>query len=299
VGVTEASPDVSFERMTALQEEMASVVREDPDVANVSSFIGADGTNPTTNSGRLNITLKSRPGRKADAQAIISRLRAAATKVAGMSLYLQAAQDLQIDTRVSRTEYQYTLEDADPDELRAFAPQLQAALEKAPELEDVTSDLGSAGLRLVLDIDRDTASRLGVTSQAIDDTLYDAFGQRQVSTIFTQLNLYRVILEVRPADQRSVAGLDRVFVARQPAPRYRSARSRIGGMTRRRSRSATKANSHRSPFHSTRQEGDRSATPFLQSSARKPRSARCRPAYTASFKGRRRHSNNRWRASRS
>jgi multidrug efflux pump len=178
----------------------------------VASFIGADGTNTTTNTGRLTITLEPISERKADAQEIIDRLKQASHKIAGMELHLQAAQDLQIDSRVSRTEYQYTLEDADPEELRAFAPKLEAELARTAELADVTSDLGAEGLEVALEVDRDTASRLGVTSQAIDDTLYDAFGQRQVSNIFTQLNLYRVILEVRPEDQKSASSLERVYV---------------------------------------------------------------------------------------
>ncbi len=215
MGVSEAAPDVSFPRMMALQESLAEVVEQDPDVASVASFIGADGTNATVNSGRLAITLKPRSERTASAQQIIARLGPRLAQLEGISLYLQAVQDLQIDDRVSRTQFQYTLEDASGDELREWAPKLLARLRALPALRDVASDQGQAGLQLALDIDRDTSSRLGVLPQAIDDTLYDAFGQRQVSTIFTQLNQYRVILEVDPGDQKNGAALDRLYVRSQ------------------------------------------------------------------------------------
>jgi multidrug efflux pump len=211
-GVSEAGEDVSFARMMERQRAAADVLRTDPDVASVASFIGADGTNLTTNSGRFSIALQPREKRHADAQEIIHRLRDRLAAVDGITVYLQAVQDLQIDNRLSRTQYQYTLEDADPDELSVWAPKLLERMQALPELTDVASDQQPGGLSLSLAIDRDTAGRLGVTEQAIDDTLYDAFGQRQVSLIFTQLNLYRVILEVRPEDQRSVDGLARIYV---------------------------------------------------------------------------------------
>ncbi|HUB09528.1 MAG TPA: efflux RND transporter permease subunit [Myxococcales bacterium] len=212
LGVSEASPDVSFPRMMQLQEQLATVVQHDPDVASVASFIGADGTNATVNNGRLSITLKPRSERKASAQQVIDRLMPQLAQVEGISLYLQAVQDLQIDNRVSRTQFQYTLEDASAAELAEWGPKLLARLQKLPQLRDVASDQGQAGLQLSLVIDRDTASRLGILPQAIDDTLYDAFGQRQVSTIFTQLNQYRVILEVDPKDQQNPAALDQIYV---------------------------------------------------------------------------------------
>src|SRR5262249_41532055 len=159
----------------------------DPDVASVASFIGADGTNPTTNSGRFSIALKPRDDRSADANAIIRRLAPKLAEVQGITLYLQPVQDLTVENRLARTQDQYTLEDANPDELAEWAPKLQAKLRTLPELSDVASDQQTGALELSLTIDRDTAGRLGVTPQAIDDTLYDAFGQRQISTIFTQL----------------------------------------------------------------------------------------------------------------
>ncbi|HXU70753.1 MAG TPA: multidrug efflux RND transporter permease subunit [Polyangia bacterium] len=212
IGVSEAAPDVSFARMMERQEALADVILEDPDVASVASFIGADGTNVTTNSGRFSITLKPRDDRKADASEIIARLQPQIAKIDGITLYMQSVQDLQIDNRLSRTQYQYTLEDADAKELDEWAPKILAKLKTLPALSDVASDQATGGLSLALTIDRDTAGRLNVTPQAIDDTLYDAFGQRIVSTIFTQLNLYRVILEVRPEDQKSTDALSRIFV---------------------------------------------------------------------------------------
>jgi multidrug efflux pump len=212
IGVSEAAPDVSFSRMMERQQALADVILQDPDVASVASFIGADGTNVTTNSGRFSITLKPRDDRKSDATEIIARLQPQVAKIDGITLYMQAVQDLQIDNRLSRTQYQFTIEDANADELEEWAPKILAKLRTLPVLSDVASDQASGGLSLALTIDRDTAGRLGVTPQAIDDTLYDAFGQRIVSTIFTQLNLYRVILEVRPEDQQSEDALSKIFV---------------------------------------------------------------------------------------
>ncbi|MGO8996170.1 MAG: multidrug efflux RND transporter permease subunit [Polyangiaceae bacterium] len=211
-GVTEAPPDVSFPRMMALQESAADAVLKDPDVESVASFIGSDGTNPTTNSGRLTINLKARSVRTSSANDIIARLEPKLRELDGLSVYLQSVQDLQIDSRVSRTQFQYTLEDADPAELGEWAPKVLDAMKKLPELSDVASDQETAGLQMSLTIDRDTASRLGISPQLIDDTLYDAFGQRQISIIFTQLNLYRVILEVKPEFQQNPQALDKIYL---------------------------------------------------------------------------------------
>ncbi len=212
LGVTQAAPDVSFQKMMQLQQAVVDVVLQDPDVANVASFIGADGTNPTTNSGRLSISLKARKDRKENAESLITRLQPKLAEIQGISTYLQAVQDLQIDSRFSRTQFQYTLEDADPDELAHWAPLVLEKLRSLPELKDVASDQESGGLTTSLVIDRDTASRLGISTQAIDDTLYDAFGQRMVSTIYTQLNLYRVILEVEPQYQKGPEALKLIYV---------------------------------------------------------------------------------------
>jgi multidrug efflux pump len=172
-------------------------VRKDPDVLNVSAFVGAGTVNTTLNTGRLNIVLKPRDQR-ATAQVIIDRLKQATADVQGISLYMQPVQDLQIDSRISRTQYQYVLQDTDAVELNNWVPKLLSALQQRPELADVASDQQAQGLQLSLTIDRDRASQFGVPVQAIDDTLYDAFGQRQVSTIYTEQNQYRVILEVAP-----------------------------------------------------------------------------------------------------
>ncbi|MDB4952772.1 MAG: Cobalt-zinc-cadmium resistance protein CzcA, partial [Myxococcales bacterium] len=184
-GVSEAAPDVSFSKMMELQQRAADVLLSDPDVATVSSFIGADGVNPTTNSGRFSVALKRHDDRSASVTEIIDRLAPKLAQVQGITVYLQPVQDLTVDARISRTPYQYTIEDPDPAELASWATRLLETMRELPELRDVTSDQQSAGLELHLDVDRDSASRLGVSAQALDDTLYDAFGQRIVSTTFT------------------------------------------------------------------------------------------------------------------
>jgi multidrug efflux pump len=212
LGVTQGAADASFLRMATLQRQVLGAVLEDPDVTNASGFIGADGTNPTANTGRLTIALKARGDRHASAEEILLRLQRRLAGVEGVTVYLQAAQDLQLDNRISRTQFQYTLEDADPAELELWAPRLLERLRGVKELKDLASDQQDRGPVARLVIDRDTASRLGVSTQAIDDTLYDAFGQRQVSTIFTQLNLYRVILEVKPAYALDQGSLEVLYV---------------------------------------------------------------------------------------
>ena len=215
VGVSEASPDVSFDAMLQRQSALAEVLLADPAVDTVSSSIGADGVNPATNVGRFNITLKALDDRDASAAEVIARMQEAAARVPGISLYLQPVQDLQVDARISRTQYQYTLEDADPDVLDEYVPRLVEAMRAMPELRDVASDRQAAGLQLHLAVDRDSAGRLGVTTQMLDDILYDAFGQRIVSTTFTQLNQYRIILEVRPEDRDAPDALDKLYVRAQ------------------------------------------------------------------------------------
>jgi multidrug efflux pump len=212
LGVSEAPEGVSFAAMSDRQQALARAILKDPDVASLSSFIGVDGTNMTPNVGRIQINLKPRNQRRADATEIIRRLQPPLRSVEGITLYLQPVQDLTVENRVSRTQYQYTLEDADARELADWAPRLVAKLRERPELRDVASDQQLGGLQAMLDIDRDTASRLGIAPQLIDDTLYDAFGQRQVSTIFTQLNQYHVILEVAPAFQDNPDSLKSIYV---------------------------------------------------------------------------------------
>ncbi len=215
LGVTEASPDVSFPRMTQLQRSAVEAIKQDPDVNVVTSFIGVDSTNPNPNTGRLSLSLLPRERRHASAEEISQRLQTRLRHLEGLQVHLQSVQDFSIDNRVSSTQYQFTIEDADPVELATWGPILLEKLRTLPELQDVASDQQSGGLQLALKIDRDTASRLGVSLQAIDDTLYDAFGQRQITTVFTQLNLYRVILEVKPEFADNPDALSLLFVRSQ------------------------------------------------------------------------------------
>ncbi len=212
LGISEAPQTVSFKEMSRRQETLAHVILQDPDVESLSSFIGVDGTNMTMNTGRIQINLKPLSQRKSRADEIIRRLEPKLAQVEGITLYLQALQDLTVADTVSRTQYQYTLEDVDGRELSTWVPRIVAELQKRPELRDVASDLQDNGLQTTLDIDRDTASRLGVSMQNIDNVLYDAFGQRQVSTMFTQLNQYHVVLEVQPEFQRTADDLSKIYV---------------------------------------------------------------------------------------
>jgi hydrophobe/amphiphile efflux-1 (HAE1) family protein len=212
IGVTEAAQSISFKAMISLQRQVSEMVMKDPDVTAVASFTGAGTVNPTMNSGRLYIRLKPRDERNATATDIIDRLRDATKDVQGLSLFMQAVQDVQIESRVSRTQYQYTLQDANELELGEWSSRLLARLQELPELVDVATDQQLNGLQVNVEVDRDKASRLNILPQAIDDTLYDAFGQRQVSTIFTQLNQYRVVLESEPRFEMTPAALDKVYV---------------------------------------------------------------------------------------
>ena len=212
VGETDAAQSISFKAMVERQRLIAEIVRKDPDVVSVASFVGAGTVNATANTGHLYINLKPRDQRKASASEIIDRLRNATKDVEGIALFMQAVQDVQIDSRVSRTQYQYTLEDADEAELSQWSTTLLNKLRTLPDLADLATDQQAGGLQLSIDVDRATAARLNVLPQAIDDTLYDAFGQRQVSIMFTQLNQYRVILEAEPHFQLTPESLDKIYV---------------------------------------------------------------------------------------
>ncbi len=212
LGVSEAPQQISFPAMTAKQEQLAAVILQDPAVESVSSFIGIDGTNSTVNSGRIQINLKPIEKRNANASGVIRRLTPKLADVEGITLFMQPVQDLSVEDRVSRTEFQYSVEDADASELETWVPKLVSKLQGLPQLRDVASDQQNHGLEADLVIDRDTASRLGITPQLIDDTLYDAFGQRLVSTIFTQLNQYHVVLEVDPRYQTNPDSLKDIYV---------------------------------------------------------------------------------------
>jgi multidrug efflux pump len=213
LGISDAPQNASFAAMSRDQQALARVILKDPDVASLSSFIGVDGTNLTPNSGRIQINLKSRDQRSDTASDVIRRLQPQlAQQVTGVTLYMQPVQDLSVEDRVSRTQYQYSMEDADAAELDRLSTQLAEKLRGLPELRDVATDQQNGGLQTDLTIDRDTASRLGILPQAIDNTLYDAFGQRQVSTIFTQLNQYHVILEVDPQFQQNPGSFKDLYV---------------------------------------------------------------------------------------
>jgi multidrug efflux pump len=212
LGISEASQTVSFSAMAERQQALARVLLKDPGVQSLSSFIGIDGTNTTLNSGRIQINLKPLDERKASATEIIRRLQPELARVEGITLYLQPVQDLTVEDRVSRTQFQYSLEDPDARELSVWVPRFIAKLQTLPELRDVASDQQNGGLEARLLLDRTTASRLGITPQNLDDTLYDAFGQRQISTMFTQLNQYRVVLEAQPSFQHGPDNLKSVYV---------------------------------------------------------------------------------------
>jgi len=211
-GISEAPQTISFSAMAQRQQALAEAVLQDPAVASLSSFIGVDGTNTTLNSGRLLINLKPLAARGVSASAVIRRLQARLAGVQGIRLYMQPVQDLTIEDRVSRTQYQFTLETASPAELSLWTGKLLERLARLPQLANVTSDLQDQGLQAFLAIDRDTAGRLGVTPAAVDNALYDAFGQRLVSTIFTQSNQYRVVLEVQPEFRQGPQALGSLYV---------------------------------------------------------------------------------------
>jgi multidrug efflux pump len=212
LGVSEAPQSVSFAAMADRQQALARVILQDPAVESLSSFIGVDGTNTTLNSGRIQINLKPIEVRRVSASDVIRRLQPELEKVDGITLFMQPVQDLTVEDRVSRTQFQYSLEDANPHELTVSVPRLMEKLQSSPALRDVASDQQDQGLQTRLIIDRETASRLGISPQVLDNTLYDAFGQRQVSTIFTQLNQYHVVLEAQPEFRDDPQDLNHLYV---------------------------------------------------------------------------------------
>ena len=211
-GISEATESISFPLMAQKQQQLSAIILKDPAVDSLSSFIGIDGTNTTLNSGRILINLKPLEERHINASEVIRRLQPELEKVDGITLYMQPVQDLTVEDRVSRTQYQYTLEDPDLNELNEWTAKLVAKLKQIPELRDVATDQQNAGLAAALVIDRVTASRMGITPSAIDQTLYDGFGQRQVTTLYTQLNQYHVILETMPDFQKNPAKLQDIYV---------------------------------------------------------------------------------------
>lgn len=211
-GISEASQSVSFPDMVDRQKALASVVLQNPNVQNLSSFIGIDGTNTTLNRGRMLISLKPIEERDLSARQVITQLQEKLSNVVGATLYMQPVQDITLDDRISLTQYQYSLSSVSADEVNLWTDRLVKKLQESKELRDVASDLQNSGLQANLVYDRNTASRLGISSQMIDDTLYDAFGQRQISTIYTQLNQYRVVMEVLPELQQNVQSLNNIYL---------------------------------------------------------------------------------------
>jgi multidrug efflux pump len=211
-GISEAPQTISFPEMARRQQDLAQAILEDPAVASLSSFIGIDGTNTTLNSGRILINLKPLDERKLNASDVIRRLGPKLAEIDGITLYMQPVQDLTVEDRVSRTQFQYTLEDPDANELSRWTARFVAKLKAVPELRDVATDQQTSGLAAALMVDRVTASRMGISPQMIDETLYDAFGQRQVLTQYTQLNQYHVILETMPDFQTNPAKLHNIYV---------------------------------------------------------------------------------------
>ena len=212
LGISEAPQNVSFANMAQRQQRLVDIVLQDPAVDNVSSFIGVDGTNTTLNSGRIQITLKPLDQRKMSATEVIRRLQPKVADVDGIQLFLQPLQDLTVEDRVSRTQFQYSLEDPNSTELATYTRKMVQELSKEADVTDVASDLQDQGLGANLVIDRDTAARLGIAMADIDNTLYDAFGQRQISTIFTQLNQYHVVMEVGKQFQTNPSVLNNLYV---------------------------------------------------------------------------------------
>ncbi|WP_312256138.1 MdtB/MuxB family multidrug efflux RND transporter permease subunit [Stutzerimonas nitrititolerans] len=211
-GISEAPQSVSFSAMSERQQSLSRIILADPAVASLSSYIGVDGDNVTLNSGRVLINLKPHDERDVTASEVIDRLRPELAKLPGIQLFMQPVQDLSIEDRVSRTQFQFSLESPDSELLQEWTPKLVEALRQRAELTDVTSDLQSNGLQIFLDIDRDAAARLGIEVSAITDALYDAFGQRQISTIFTQASQYRVVLEAEAGDRLGPQALEQIFV---------------------------------------------------------------------------------------
>jgi multidrug efflux pump len=220
--ISEAPQSVSFAAMAERQQQLASTILEDPDVASLSSFIGVDGTNTTLNSGRILINLKPHDQRRSGIVAVMRRIKTRADALPGITLYMQPVQDLTIEGTVSRTQYQFVLEDADAAQLTEWTPKLLDRLNELPQLADVSSDISARGLTVFVDIDRDQAARFGITPATIDNALYDSYGQRIVSTIFTNSNQYRVILEADPALQTSLQSLSSIYlpssVGSKPVP---------------------------------------------------------------------------------
>ena len=211
-GISQAPASISFQAMANAQQELAKIILQDPAVESLSSFIGADGTNTTLNSGRMSINLKPLDQRDLSAADVVRRLNNSLAQVGGIKLYMQPVQNITVDDRVSRTQYQYTLEDPDVNELNQWSNRFADKLKQLPQLEDVATDQQTGGLTVTLGIDRVSASRVGLAPSTLDNTLYDAFGQRQINTMYTQLNQYHVILEAQPQFQKDPGKLNKLYI---------------------------------------------------------------------------------------
>jgi multidrug efflux pump len=250
-GISQAAGSTSFPQMTQLQQNLGKVLLADPAVESISSFIGADGTNTTLNSGRIQINLKPIGDRGLSASDVIRRLNTSLDQVAGIKLYMQPVQDLTVDDRVSRTEYQYTLEDPNQDELNSVVHDLLPKLQALPQLADVVTDQQLDGVASALTIDRATASRFGITPSTIDNTLYDAFGQRQINTMYTQVNQYHVILETDPRFQRDPGNLHDLYIQGSTTGTVAAVASSTAGSSSGAGSGATTATSMLTPATST------------------------------------------------
>ncbi len=228
---TDGAPDVSFENMSILQQRIADIVAKDPDVASVTSFVGIGDENSTINSGRLYIDIGTPDRRQASAAQIMRRLNAAVAHVHDISMHLQLVQDIQIDTRLTRTQYQYVLQSLDQEELQHWSDRLLQALQKQPQLADVTTDQHNLGQQMMIKVDREAAARLGLNISAVDADLYDAFGQRQISTIYSQTYQYKVILEVIPEYRSTAEALDSLYLTKADAllPNAQQSSSGVSG----------------------------------------------------------------------
>jgi multidrug efflux pump len=210
--ITEAPQSVSFDAMKERQRALADVILNDPDVESLTSFVGVDGTNPTLNSGRMLINLKPRDTRTLSATQIMRRIQREAASLQGITIYMQPSQDLSIDSTISRTQYQFVLESTNPDDFNTWVPRLMDRMAQIPQITDVATELQNQGLAMFIKIDRDSAARFGITAATVDNLLYDAFGQRIVSTVYTQSNQYRVIYEVDPRMARNLDALYNLYL---------------------------------------------------------------------------------------
>ena len=287
-GVTQAAQDISFDKMAEHQQAFAKAISADRDVESLSSFIGVDGSNVTLNSGRFLINLKPHAERQSSASEVIRRLQQETADVAGISLYMQPVQDLSIDTAVSATQYQFTLENQDLATLQTWTPKVLARLAKVPDIVDVASDLQPNGRSVIVNIDRASAARFGITPATIDNALYDAYGQRIISTVFTQSNQYRVILDIDPGDD-AFAGVARTrsTCPRRPRPRGQVPLSAISSLEVQAvavADFASQAVSGDDDFVQPARPAPRSAARSTRSTPRSPTSI-CPPASRVSFQG--------------